>query len=60
MEMGMDFIKKTKKDYFTYLDVLRETGITNMYGAPPYLANAFKLGKEEAREIVREWMEARK
>lgn len=51
--------KRTKKEmlmYFTYLDDLRESGITNMYGASPYLAEEFGLGEAEARAILIEWM----
>ena len=46
-----------KQVYFEYLDALRESAITNMFGAAPYLANAFDLSKQEAREILKEWME---
>lgn len=49
-----------KKDYFSYLDILRETGITNMYGAAPYLENAFNIDKKEAGNVLREWRQARK
>lgn len=52
--------KRTKKEmlmlYFTYLDDLRESGITNMYGASPYLAEEFGLGEAEARAILIEWV----
>lgn len=45
------------KDYFEYLDKLRESGITNMFGARPYLINAFpELTKQESREILSKWM----
>jgi hypothetical protein len=42
--------------YFEYLDKLRESGVTNMFGAAPYLAEAFSLTKPEARTILGEWM----
>tara|TARA_R110000824_G_scaffold290860_3_gene479324 strand:+ start:90 stop:257 length:168 start_codon:yes stop_codon:yes gene_type:complete len=42
--------------YFEYLDELRESGRTNMFGAAPYLAGAFGLDKYEARSILKEWM----
>lgn len=47
----MDYVEA-----FEYLDVLRETGITNMYGAAPYLANAFGIDVKEARAILGDWM----
>jgi hypothetical protein len=45
-----------KEVYFKFLDSLRESGITNMFGAAPYLAGAFTLSNSQAREILLEWM----
>lgn len=43
--------------HLEYLDTLRSTGITNMFGARPYLMNAFKtLAKNEAASILSYWM----
>jgi len=39
-----------------YLDDLRESGVTNMYGAAPYLQSAFALDKYEARAVLKDWM----
>ena len=40
-----------------FLDDLRESGVTNMFGAAPYLIDEFpELTKAEARSIVSEWM----
>lgn len=39
-----------------YLDQLRESGVTNMFGASPYLMREFGLDKQEAREVLSEWM----
>ena len=47
------------KKYFDYLDALRESGVTNMYGAVPYLQQAFpELSYDHAQAvyILREWM----
>ena len=43
-------------EYFEYLDLLRESGETNMFGASPYLQEAFDLGRHEARNILSAWM----
>ena len=43
-------------EYFRYLDNLRESGITNMFGAGRYLEEDFGLDKTEARTIVTTWM----
>lgn len=52
MEIDMD-----KEEYFQYLDALRESGITNMFGAAPYLQREFDLTRYDARDILIEWME---
>ncbi len=41
---------------FKYLDNLRESGITNMFGAGIYLQEEFGLGKREAREFLLDWI----
>jgi hypothetical protein len=46
-----------KMEYFIWLNRLRESGETNMYGASPYLQCAFSMNKREARKILVEWME---
>jgi hypothetical protein len=45
-------------EYFSYLNVLRESGVTNMFGAAPYLQKEFGLSKHEARDILKQWMES--
>jgi hypothetical protein len=45
-----------KEEMFEYLDVLRETGVTNMFGAAPYLQQAFGINKNEAKTILLDWM----
>jgi hypothetical protein len=52
----LGFIMKNKEVYFKFLDALRESGLTNMFGAAPYLAGSFSLSNSEAREILQEWM----
>lgn len=42
--------------HLDYLDELRESGVTNMYGAIPYLIDAFDLGKKTAGDILTYWM----
>lgn len=47
--------------YFDYLDQLRKAGVTNMYGAVPYLQQEFpELSFDHAQAvcILREWMES--
>jgi hypothetical protein len=39
------------------LDALRESGITNMFGAGSYLQEEFGLTRAEARAILVYWMQ---
>ena len=46
-----------KTEHLDYLDELRESGETNMFGAGPYLRREFpQLNKDDAREILLYWM----
>jgi len=42
--------------YIDYLNALRESGITNMFGARPYLQETFDLSKAEAGKVLANWM----
>ncbi len=42
---------------FDYLESLRESGITNMFGAAPYIERVFDIGRKEAVSLLVEWME---
>lgn len=47
---------KVVQEHLEYLDELRESGVTNMYGARPYLIREFDLSKTEASEVLSYWM----
>lgn len=47
---------KGTEEHFEYLDRLRESGRTNMFGTAPYLVDIFDLTKSEANAILMEWM----
>ena len=49
-------MEEIREEYLTYLDDLRESGVTNMFGAAPYLEQTFSLERREAREILHHWM----
>ena len=46
----------TDNKYWLYLERLRRSGVTNMYGAAPYLMDEFGLRKNEAIKILSDWM----
>jgi len=45
-------------DMLEYLDELRESGITNMFGARPYVEEEFSdlLDSKQAGEVLSYWM----
>ena len=49
--------KTTIRPEFTYLNRLRESGRTNMFGAVPYLMDEFDIERDEAREVLLDWMQ---
>jgi len=52
--------KQVTDEHITYLDNLRDSGITNMFGATRYLEDEFDLSQIEAREILKYWMKGGK
>lgn len=54
-----NFMVESKVDYseeFKFLDALRLSGVTNMFGASPYIQDEFGYDKKEATEILKLWM----
>lgn len=45
------------EEHFEYLDNLRESGATNMYGAGMYLEREFGLDEKAASKYLGHWME---
>lgn len=41
---------------FDFLDDLRESGVTNMWGATAYVERALDHSKEDARTLLSAWM----
>ena len=52
-----DGINEEWIEYYVYLEELRQSGVTNMYGASPYLREEFGLGRRESIKIVANWMD---
>ena len=56
--MDVQFIKLQiimEEQIFEYLDALRDSGETNMFGAGPYLQAEFGITPKEARKYVSNW-----
>ena len=42
--------------YILFLDALRASGETNMFGAGPYLREEFGLSRDESHRVLSAWM----
>lgn len=50
--------KFVKDCHLFFLDMLRESGVTNMYGSAPYVMREWPhLGREKAVKVVSYWMQ---
>lgn len=47
----------TQDEVNAYLDMLRESGVTNMFGAGSYIEEEFDVDKRTARKFLTTWME---
>lgn len=45
-------------EVFEYLDELRESGETNMFGAGAYLERDFGVDRKTASKLAAQWMES--
>ena len=58
MNITERFTAKELDEYLRFLDGLRETGVTNMFGAATYLQQTYpELSGEDARKMLAYWME---
>ena len=53
-------ITEEVKEVFTYLNELRDSGVTNMFGATPYLVDEFGFDKRNAANYLILWMQSYK
>lgn len=44
------------KEVFIFLDELRDSGATNMFGARPYIVGEFGMEAGEAKKYLMAWM----
>ena len=49
-------INKEHIDYYKTLEGIRRSGICNMWGAAPHLAEMEKISEEKAEEVLLEWI----
>lgn len=46
------------KQMHQFLNDLRDSGVTNMFGAAPYLQKEFGIDQKSAREVLANWMQS--
>ena len=51
-------IAEFQAEYFSFLVELRDSGVTNMWGAGPYLEDEFNLTKQEAKDVLLAWIKS--
>ena len=54
--MTTRFLPEEYGNFFEYLDNLRESGGTNMFGAGPFLQSRFDLERDDAKHVLLTWM----
>jgi len=54
----MDIKVDLLTDCFNYLDGLRMSGVTNMFGAASYLVEDMDLNKKDAKAVLFAWMDS--
>lgn len=45
-----------EQEVMQYLNALRDSGVTNMFGATPHIEQEFGINKREAARILSLWM----
>jgi hypothetical protein len=55
-EQTLDRPAGLTEEHLVYLDALRKSGVTNMFGAAPYLMRAFGITRPTATKYLGFWM----
>jgi len=58
MSSTIDRPSIVESEHLEYLDELRKSGVTNMYGAGSYVKGRFQISMTDARTILQYWMES--
>jgi hypothetical protein len=57
MSKKMRHTTEFEQEVLQYLNELRDSGETNMFGAAPYVEAHFGMGRQEARGYTKMWMD---
>jgi hypothetical protein len=53
----LGLFESRREDGYDYLISLRDSGVTNMWGAPPYVEKEFSVDKTVATNLFLDWIE---
>ena len=56
--MSVERPELVNDEHLTYLDELRESGVTNMFGAGEYVEDEFGVTRNVGNKILSYWMES--
>lgn len=56
MTKKMRVTTEMEQEALQYLNELRDSGYTNMWGASPYVAEHFGVSRQESRDYLTLWM----
>lgn len=48
----------TQEEVFDFLNDLRESGATNMWGAAPYIQEYFGVDSQTAKKLLLDWIDS--
>lgn len=51
-----DITDADRAEYYEYLIDLRDSGVTNMWGAAPYLAREYGIPEKLAGQVLCDWI----
>lgn len=56
-DVSARYAKFNQDRIFSYLNDLRDSGVTNMFGASKYIEREFNMSRSESTKVLVKWME---
>lgn len=56
-DVSAKYAKFNQDRIFSYLNDLRDSGVTNMFGASKYIERDFNMSRSESTKVLVKWME---
>ena len=55
VKMSVEITKENQDKYNMVLEAIRESGAMNMFGAPRWLEEEYRLSRADARQVFENW-----